>query len=314
MPTVKNAPPGSVLIASTVKLDSAGLTDVGQERGQNQDQFLVATLQRTLQLRGSSVENLAQRWLPNSTEGTIMLVADGMGGVEGGEIASTVALQTIVEYVCAVMPWAEASLRRESSPSPASTMPGVKTGLHKAFAVGDAEVKKAAESGGANMGTTVTMTYLLWPSLYVAHVGDSRCYLLRNGELTQLTTDHTMAEKLKQASDIDLDESSPWHHVLWNAIGGGKHAAMEPEVHRHHLMLGDVILLCSDGLTKHATDPEIANALQKSPNAEEACERLVAMANAGGGSDNITVVVARCKPFENLQVDSEAPTMVRKRP
>jgi protein phosphatase len=234
-----------------------------------------------------------------------------MGGVEGGEVASTVAVQTIVEYVCGVAPWADASMSdtREGR----GTLPGVKTGLHEAFERGDAQVKQAAQRrGGGDMGTTLTAAYLLWPSLYVAHVGDSRCYLLRDGALVQLTTDHTMANKLKQASDIDLDESSPWHHVLWNAIGGGQHASMEPELHRHPLSIGDVILLCSDGLNKHATDEEIADAINASPSADEACKRLVAMANAGGGSDNITVVVARCKFADQLMVDSEAPTMVRK--
>jgi protein phosphatase len=198
-------------------------------------------------------------------------------------------------------------------PDGRGTLPGVKTGLHEAFAQGDAQVKRAAQrTGGADMGTTLTAAYLLWPSLYVAHVGDSRCYLLRDGALSQLTTDHTMANKLKQASDIDLDENSPWHHVFWNAIGGGQHATMEPEVHRHPQANGDVILLCSDGLSKHASDESIANALDTSTSADEACKRLVAMANADGGSDNITVVVARCKLADQLMVDSEAPTMVRR--
>ena len=313
MPNVKNAPPGSVVLSSSVKLDAAGATDVGRARDQNQDQFLIATLQRTLVLRDTSISNVARSWLPTSTEGTVMVVADGMGGTAGGEIASSVAVQSVVEYLCTVMPWAASRSTPSSRESmlPSTTIPGVKTGLHRALKLGDDEVKKAAaETGGRDMGTTVTMAYVLWPQLYVAHVGDSRCYLLRDGKLNQLTTDHTLAEKLKESSNLEVDESSPWHHVLWNALGGGEHASLEPEVHRHTLLLGDVIMLCSDGLTKHASDEEISNAIESSPNAKECADRLLAMANADGGSDNITAIVARCKP--NDFVDSEAPTMIRK--
>lgn len=306
MANLQHSSEGSVILSPSAKLDVDGATDVGKERSQNQDQFLIATLQRTLVLRETSVTNLAGSWLPDSTEGTIMLVADGMGGTDGGEIASSVAVQSVVEYVCAVMPWAQASMRGQRRPEARSTLPGVKTGLHKAFVEGDAEVKRAAAAtGGKNMGTTVTLAYLLWPELYVAHVGDSRCYLLRDGQLIQLTTDHTLAEKFRATSNLQVDDSSPWHHVLWNAVGGGEHALLEPEVHRHHLSLGDIILVCSDGLTKHASDEEIANALGASPTAREACDRLVAMANADGGSDNITAVVARCKTHETLPVDSD---------
>ncbi len=315
MPHIQDAPPGSVLISSTVKLDAAGATDIGSERETNQDQFLIATLQRTLVLRDTSVK-LARRWLPDSTEGTVMIVADGMGGTSGGDIASSVAVSTIVEYLCGVMPWVQTS-RLDEVDDPNRTLPGVKTGLHRAIVEGDSEVKRAAkETGGKDMGTTVTMAYLLWPQLYVAHVGDSRCYLLRDGTLRLLTTDHTLAERLRVNSNVELDEGSPWHHVLWNALGGGEHASLEPEVHRHPLEEGDVVLLCSDGLTKHCSDDEIANALSRAGSAREACDRLVAMANAGGGSDNITVVVGRCKAVSGdiLPIDSaDAATLVKKK-
>ena len=319
------ATPGSVHLNARVKLDVAGRTDLGREREINQDQFFIATLQRRLAVWDTSLPPTSRGWLPPSTDGTLMVVADGMGGTDGGEIASSVAVRSVSEYVCNVMPWVDAKQREmdaagDSGPvALRATIPGVRTGLHHALVQGDSDVRDAAVSaGGSDMGTTVTLAYLLWPLLYVAHVGDSRCYLLRDGELSQLTTDHTLAEKMKQRTEVEIDESSPWHHILWNALGGGEYAAIEPEVHRHDLQLGDVVLVCSDGLTKHASDEEIVNALRSSGNAAEASARLIAIANADGGTDNTTVVIARClssdtsAPVSEVErpVESDAPTQV----
>lgn len=319
------ATPGSVHLNARVKLDVAGRTDLGLEREINQDQFFIATLQRRLAVWDTSLPPTSRGWLPPSTDGTLMVVADGMGGTDGGEIASSVAVRSVSEYVCNVMPWVDAKQREmdaavDAGPVPLrATIPGVRTGLHHALVQGDSDVRDAAVSaGGSDMGTTVTLAYLLWPLLYVAHVGDSRCYLLRDGQLSQLTTDHTLAEKMKQRTEVEIDESSPWHHILWNALGGGEYAAIEPEVHRHDLQLGDVILVCSDGLTKHATDEEIVNAVASSDSAAEASERLIAIANADGGTDNTTVVIARCLSSEapapdgevEHPVESDAPTQV----
>ncbi|MEZ4438380.1 MAG: protein phosphatase 2C domain-containing protein [Polyangiaceae bacterium] len=300
--------PGSVHLNAAVKLDVCGRTDVGLERTQNQDQFFVATMQRRLEIQDTSLSSASTAsastasattaWLPPSTEGTLMLVADGMGGTEGGEIASAVAVRSVAEYVCNVMPWVDAKQRaKDLDESVNSTIPGLRTGLHRALVQGDSDVRVAAATvGGGDMGTTVTLAYLLWPQLYVAHVGDSRCYILRRGRLVQLTTDHTLAEKMRQRSAMEIDESSPWHHILWNSLGGGAHASIEPEVHRHALEVGDIVLLCSDGLTKHATDEEIAQTLTAAGSSVEACERLIVRANADGGTDNTTVIVARCVP------------------
>jgi PPM family protein phosphatase len=314
--TVK-AVPGSIHLNARVKLDVAGRTDVGLEREMNQDQYFIANLQRRLDVRDTSLLPVSQQWLPPSTDGTLVVVADGMGGTDGGEIASAVAVQSVTEYVCNVMPWVDAKQRAldmavdSGQVKGRPSIPGVRTGLHHALVQGDSDVRKAAlGSGGSDMGTTVTLAYVLWPQLYVAHVGDSRCYLMRDGELSQLTTDHTLAEKMRQRTSVEIDDSSPWHHILWNALGGGEYAAIEPEVHRHDLELGDVVLVCSDGLTKHATDQEIVNALSAAPSAGEACERLIAMANADGGTDNTTAAVVRCLPRLEAP-ESELPTQVK---
>jgi protein phosphatase len=281
----------------SVALECAGLTHVGRQRERNEDQFLIATMQRTLEVRESSVSYDAMRWLPDSARGTILVVADGMGGAGSGDIASQVAVQAIANYLTSVLPIADAASRRAARALRDQTLPGVRQGLMRAIAKGDSAVRQAAHSPGANerMGTTLTMAYVLWPHLYVAHVGDSRCYLMREGRLEQLTSDHTLAEQLRTQTKVVIDASSPWHHVLWNALGGGeKNATAEPEVHRVSLESDDVLLLCSDGLTKHVDDASIVPALDGADNAKDACDRLVDMANAAGGSDNITAVVARC--------------------
>jgi serine/threonine protein phosphatase PrpC len=294
---------------ASVTFDTAGLTHVGRERSRNEDQFLIARLERRLRVEATSVTDVAPL-LPAPRDGTLLLVADGMGGAAAGDIASAVAVRTIVDYVCNVMPWATA-VAPVSGPSPplSSTLPGVRVGLSSALRQGDVAIREVAHHrGGRSMGTTTTLAYVQWPHLYVAHVGDSRCYLLRDGEMLQITTDHTLAEKLRARTDITVDESSPWHHVLWNALGAGDHRAVEPEVHRHLLEDKDVLLLCSDGLTKHLDDDVIADVLGRSTSAALACERLVDLANRDGGSDNITAVVCYCDGLD-VGIDSEAPTM-----
>lgn len=295
--------PKSIHLDAHTSLDVAGLTHVGRERQRNEDQFMIARLERSLRVEATSIDN-AQQWLAGSTEGTVMLVADGMGGTAAGDVASSVAVKAIADYVVNVLPWADARSRaqaEEQQPLPAErpepTLHGIRIGLSKALVEGDAEVRREAKSRGAgSMGTTLTVAYVQWPHLYVAHAGDSRCYLKRAGNLAQLTTDHTLAEKLRaHADELSIDESSPWHHVLWNALGGGEHSSIEPEVHRQRLQFGDTILLCSDGLTKHVADVHIAAILQSSPHAAHACETLMRMALEDGGTDNITVVVARCR-------------------
>ena len=109
---------------------------------------------------------------------------------------------------------------------------------------------------GQQMGTTATLAYFLWPDLYVAHAGDSRCYLLRQSRLHQLTTDHTYADRLRAGGGPEVDADSPWHHMLWNALGGVRNSVLKPEIDRVQLEPWDTVLLCTDGLTKLAKAPK----------------------------------------------------------
>jgi serine/threonine protein phosphatase PrpC len=144
------------------------------------------------------------------------------------------------------------------------------------------------------MGAALTMAYITWPRLYVIHVGNSRCYLQRRARLEQITTDHTLAQQLVESGVLSPHESttSRLSSVLWNAIGGGLDD-LNPEVHKATLQVGDTLLLCTDGLPKHVADRDISLLLQAQEPSQETCRKLIEAANSAGGTDNITVIVAR---------------------
>ncbi len=267
-------------------LEACGLTDVGHVRHTNEDAYLIATLQRSIVVHDASPAG--RGWFPGETAGTLLVVADGMGGQGGGDVASRVAISTVSSYLLNWMPWSAAGQVQRSG-----SLPGVRDQLSSAVVAGDQTVRRTgAKSGAPHMGTTLTMALVLGPMLYVNHVGDSRCYLLREGVLQRLTTDHTMAQRVAEASHEPLAPDSQLHHILWNALGATEDAP-QPEIVRLALEAQDLILICSDGLTKHVTDAEIAAVLANPAPLAERCKILVGRAKAAGGTDNITVVLAR---------------------
>ena len=288
----------SVEVASSqrgleVIIDAAGATTVGQKRPRNEDQFLVATIRRSMHIHATSLDE-AGAVLPAPAEGTLLLVADGMGGHGGGDLASAVASRSLVGYLSSVLPWFDAQAAEPRDPR--QSLSGVRDGLNAALRSSDRAVRRAsAQPGGVmGMGTTMTVAYAHYPLVYVAHVGDSRAYLVRNGALHRLTRDHTVADELAEALQQPVEEDSPYHHVLTKAIGGGGTKESEPDIRRADLEVGDVILLCSDGLTKHVRDHELAAILAASRSADRTVRTLVDLADERGGTDNITAVVARC--------------------
>jgi serine/threonine protein phosphatase PrpC len=266
-----------------LEIDTFGLTDTGKKRPRNEDQFLVASLQRSMAVSQTSLPTPQDRITVLGTpDATLLVVADGMGGTEAGDVASTIAVHTIARYLCNVTPFK----RRR----PQGTMTGLSDGLREALAEGEASILDEASAHEMSMGTTMTIAYVLWPRMYVAHVGDSRCYLCRSGSLEQVTTDHTVAQRLAEQG-VEVGDASEMHHVLWNALGGSnKH---ESDVCRIDLVGGDRVMLCTDGLTKHVPNAAIAKVLSEGGSAEQCCRVLVELALQGGGSDNVTVVVAR---------------------
>jgi protein phosphatase len=269
-------------------MDCFGLTDVGRERQTNEDQFLIADLNKSMLVRQTSLSYEDPTRLFSGSQGALLLVADGMGGHAAGRQASALAVQSLEHYMLNIMPWffqlqpdQETDLQEELK----STMEACQRSL---------EAAAAARPEQRGMGTTLTMAFLLWPRLYVVHVGDSRCYLLHPPRLLRITKDQTMAQQLVEKSVLTPEEApqSRWSHVLWSCLGGHSRQ-FSVEVYRANLTAGDTLLLCTDGLTGQLRDEDLLRLLHQHASAEETCRRLVAAANEAGGSDNITVVVAR---------------------
>jgi protein phosphatase len=277
--------------SAAVELDTFGATHVGLKRQRNEDAYFIATLQRSMIVHDASPP-AARGWLAGQPAGTLLLVADGMGGMGGGDLASRVAVETVTEYLLNVMPWATRRADSNAARDSSMSLPDVREQLSSALMVGDATVKRTgAYSGTPRMGTTLTAALVVWPLLYVAHVGDTRCYLLRGGRLSALTTDHTLAQKFAEEGSPEAQVPDAWHNVLWNSLGGSDDVP-RPQISKHQLEPNDVLLLCSDGLTKHVSDEEIAALLAREPVNARRCEQLIARALETGGSDNITVVIA----------------------
>jgi protein phosphatase len=268
-------------------MDCCGMTDKGRVRESNEDQFLIADLNRSMLVHQTSLSQDDHTRLFGGSQGALLLVADGMGGHAAGKQASTLAVQALEHYILNTMPWffhlqesQENDLQEE---------------LKRAMEAGHQRIQTAAAARPEQrgMGTTLTMAYILWPRLYVVHVGDSRCYLFRPPKLERITTDQTMAQQLVERGVLKPEDASEsrWSHVLWSCLGGHSHER-SPEVYRANLTAGDTLLLCTDGLTGRLSDANVAALLAQGGTAEQTCQRLIAAANEAGGQDNITVVVA----------------------
>lgn len=276
----RHAPPG--------KIDCFGVTDRGNVRDLNEDQFLVADLRKSLHVHHTSLAAAEPTYLTGGTHGQLLMVADGLGGHSCGERASTLAVDCLAHFAVNAMHWCA----RLDECDDQQVFAEWEQALRQCDKKVHAEGERRPERRG--MGTTLTMAYVAWPNAYVLHAGDSRCYLLRDGRLQQVTTDHTLAQRFVEAGMIDPDQAgqSRLSHVLWNAIGGSSDS-VTAEAHKLELALGDVLLLCTDGLTKELADERIAEILDSDPPPADICRQLVDAANRAGGDDNCTVVVAK---------------------
>lgn len=271
------APPSDILCA--------GMTDVGKKRANNQDQFLIADLHKNMRVRSSSDSTLSEQ-LFGKALGRLFLVADGVGGGQAGELASQLAMQTMAQFLLNSMHW----LFNPKQPDIEQFIDDLKAGAMCSHeTVRDLGENDASRRG---MGTTLTAAYMLWPMLYVLHVGDSRCYVLREGKLELITKDQTLAQHLCDCGQLNGKEfrESPYQNVLLSAIG----AQDNPDaiVYQTRLYTGDRILVCSDGVNAHLEDSEIEKILGSDQTPSGVCQQLVDLANERGGRDNITAVVA----------------------
>ncbi len=263
-----------------------GLTDQGRVRPTNEDHFLVADLSRTLRIQQTSLPQAAT--YQGRSRGHVLLVADGMGGAAAGEVASALSVETVEAFVV--------ELLRRFSNLQASDEHGVISDLRQAVRQADARIVEevALHPELAGMGTTLTMAFTSGSRLFVIHAGDSRCYLFRAGDIHRLTEDHTVVAEMVDRGEISPEQARhhSHRHVVTNVLGGGQ-AGVRVDVQRVDLESGDVLLLCSDGLTDMLDDARISAVLSAEVEPEAACRRLVAEANEAGGHDNITAVVAR---------------------
>lgn len=269
-------------------LDAFGLTDRGRQRSTNEDQFLIGELGTRMSIRHTSLSATTSREVVSDAGGCALIVADGMGGARAGERASELAIEALLSHLVNVTPWL-------LSPA-AGDGEGFEDELQRAIRRCNEEIFKESREHPERegMGTTLTLALVLWPRLYVAHAGDSRCYLHREGRLEQLTSDHTVARELIDKGGLEEGQAAktPLSHILTNVLGGDE-TGLLPQVQKRRLRRGDLLLLATDGLTKHVSDDEILTVLDRRASAQEICETLVHGANDAGGSDNVTVVVAR---------------------
>lgn len=274
--------------SALVEVDLAGASHQGFVRNNNEDHYLAARITRSLE---TVLTNLHEGVLPQSFDETAygMLVADGMGGMKAGELASSIALLRLLELAVQTPDWV---MKISQSDSAAIIM----RRMTDRFRQIDNDLREEGERDHTlyGMGTTLTVAASLGTELFVSHLGDSRAYLLRNERLHQLTKDHTLAQALIEAGLAEANDTSTqaMRHVLTAALGStGK--PTDPQVQRFHLSDGDQVLLCTDGLTEMVSDENIKSVLLRANSSETACQALIDLALAGGGKDNITVVLAR---------------------
>ncbi len=272
----------------SVAIDCFGITDRGRVRDRNEDQFLIADLEKSLRIRATSLPEDLYGSLGGMEHGKLFLVADGLGGQAGGEIASGVVVETIARFVLHTMPW---FFRLRDDDGEDDLEQQLRAALH---ACREEVGTVARASGFPDMGTTLTLGYLMWPKLYIVHVGDSRAYLFRDGEARQITTDHTVAQRMVEKGLLTPEQAaeSRWGHALMRCVGAGSPEA-DVDVLKVRLHTGDALLFCSDGLNKYLNPAAIAAELAKSAPAEATARALVAAANDAGGADNVTVVIVR---------------------
>ena len=278
-------------LAVAMRVDVAALTDRGKVRDLNEDAFAVVRMGRFLQRIASS---LAPEELPELTEDAahVLIVADGLGGHEAGDVASRTAILSTIEKVMASPRW---SLRLDDPATREAELRDIHEQAARYLENMQNAVREraAADPSMTGMGTTFTGAYVVGLDLFVNHVGDSKAYLLRGGMMQKITRDHTMAQEYADLGMISQDEVATHrlHHVLTRAVGSHEET---PLADFHHLRLrsGDRLVLCSDGLTDMSTEPEIAAVLQRHPASAEACRALIDHALERGGRDNVTVIVA----------------------
>ena len=270
------------------EIDVFGLTHPGLVRGANQDHFLICSLHRRIEVHHTSLPAASITRDQNDRLAFLAMVADGVGGGAGGEEASRMTLEGITEYVTSGM---------RCYYSMSHGHEDFEKRLEEAALACHAELNRRAdaEPDHRGMATTLTLFFGIWPKVHILQLGDSRYYLFRQGELTQISRDQTMAQALIDSGVLRRtpEALAKWGNVLASAIGGQN---AEPVVTTLENSWDCVHMLCSDGLTRHVDDARIADRLRAMTSSQQVCEALLQDALDGGGRDNITIIVGRSVP------------------
>jgi len=268
------------------ELDLFGLTHPGHVRAENQDHFLLCTVHPQVMVHGTSLPDPQGITAPAQRLATLLLVADGVGGGEAGSVASRLATEAVTQYVAS-------TLRGFHTGGPSSerefidALRDAALGAHEVVRREGASLRERSV-----MATTLCLGVVVWPWLYVVQVGDSRCYFFKDGRLQQITRDQTVAQQLVDDGALSREDAkrSPLSNVLASAIGSDA----RPEISKVDVRQREsVILICTDGLTKHVRDDEIAERLGRMTSCEQVCHELLQLALDRGGSDNVTIVAGR---------------------
>jgi len=259
-----------------ISIEVFGKTDVGLVREHNEDNFLIADVTggtRTAEARAPFTFKLGEK-------GAALLVCDGMGGAAAGEVASQMAVDSIYDALASSEPQQRDGFARL---------------LRRAVQLANERIfiQSRDNQSERGMGTTCTVASLVDETLVIAQIGDSRCYILRDGKLAQVTKDQSLAWQLIEAGAMTADEAKAFEHanIILQALGVQER--VEVVLSQVHLRRGDVTLLCSDGLHGPISDEEILSVLIAEPNLQKAGEGLIQKALDRDGPDNITVVLGR---------------------
>jgi protein phosphatase len=258
-----------------IQIRAAGMTDVGRKRKMNEDSFTAA-------------DNLG-----------LYVVADGMGGHAAGEVASRLAVESILRHISG------ADTGNSTAPSQASTRsvddnrPVPARRVLSAIRIANQEIVRSVREDQTTrgMGTTVVMAYIQGRRAYIGSVGDSRAYLVRGSRITQLTDDHTFVNEQVRAGTLTVAEARrhPARNILTRAVGSQDE--VDADLIEQDLEAGDVLLLCSDGLTTMVDDHDILDIVRRQGgDPDKVCHALVELANERGGDDNITAILIQAKP------------------
>ncbi len=283
--------PIGMMTTPPIRATLYALTDRGRTRDHNEDTFLVADLARREPIRNSE-----RREQEIAEQGMIFLVADGMGGAAAGEIASEMAAVSIHQHMVDGSTDDQVTTEESFAENLRRAVEGANGELHD-YAATHPEVR--------GMGTTATVVGLWRDRLYLAQIGDSRAYLIRDGAAWQLTRDQSLTQRLVEVGELTEEEAeaSQRRNIILQALGPD--ADVKVDLSWQMLQQDDLLILCSDGLSTVVRRDDIAAVVRDAGDVRSICERLVALANERGGPDNITVVAVR---FDGEGLPGRAPS------